>query len=471
MADSETGEVGIRLGPALLPLTILIASARMRNPKRTQGRQKAGDPRDVAVSVLGALERTHMPVQAVLDAELKRAELTGPDAALCAEFCYGVLRSEIRLRFVAERFFKDFTALPTHMRHILFTAVYALLFSDALPEYAVVDRAVEAVKRDYGGVLARVANGGLRALCREGDAPRRPDYYRQELADVFAASMVYYSLPSWLGEFWSRAYGPETALRLAAKSAARPPAGLRLNLRRAFCEQTAMLLEKAGARRFGPSGFLFEGERSRAAAQISLPNLLAEGLLSRQGPGSQAALAALSPENWPEPIWDACAGQGSKTCALLEQKKALVAASDIRLSRLHRCAEECRRLDLPAPLFVLASLFASPLRKRPGTILVDAPCSGLGVLASRPDIRRRRTPADIEDFIRIQENMLDAAYDFLPSGGKLAYITCTVNPDENERQISRLCSRRAGAVTEREWSTPLEEPFFEGMYAALVAKA
>jgi len=378
---------------------------------------------------------------------------------------------EIRLNWLLSRFLRAPEKLPQPMRCVLHVAVYALLFLEGMPAYAAVDWAVARVKRTYGQTLAKVANGCLRTIGREGVAPQAYAYYYAPLQDALAQQSLFYSVPLWIVRLWHKGYGTDKAVLLSAKSANRPAAGLRVNILRPNWKDVARQLENAGAQRMAAACFaITPKKRARIEAQCSLAAFLGEGKVSRQGVASQLALDALHPAAWPDPIWDACAGQGTKSCALLELGKNVSVVSDTHLRRLFRVADECRRLNLPPPLIVQASALRPPLHTQAGTIVLDAPCSGLGVLASRPDIRRHRTEEDVQMLVRRQAAMLDAAHDSLGTGGHLAYITCTQNPDENELQVRAFLRRHPRAELAFEWNSPAQNMLLEGMYAALLVK-
>ena len=445
------------------------ASSSGRLQHTTEGVRQ--DARDLAIQVLQGLERARLPVQTVLNRVLARAVCDSADAALCSELSYGVLRMEIRLRWLLARFLRAPDKLPPPMRRILLVAAYALLFLKGMPEHAAVGWAVERVKRVHGQTLAHVANGCLRALCREGVALRDPAYYRGTGRESEAQQALYHSLPLWIVRLWHAGYGPDKAALLMAKSSARPSAGLRLNRLRTGWEDLALQLADAGAQGLAPACFVVEPElRARVEAECSLTELLSEGRLSRQGAASQLALEVLQPDAWPEPLWDACAGQGTKSCALLELGKDVRIVSDTHWSRLRRISGECRRLRLPEPLVVRASALRPPLRRKPGTIVLDVPCSGLGVLASRPDIRRHLQERRVQDLRQVQMDMLEAAHAELASGGHIAYMTCSQNPTENEALIRDFLSRHSSVGLVLEWNSPAENMLLEGMYAALLVK-
>jgi 16S rRNA (cytosine967-C5)-methyltransferase len=345
------------------------------------------------------------------------------------------------------------------------------VFLDKMPEHAVVDWAVANIKRKHGNTLASVANACLRALCREGDALRKYDYYQAAHLDEQARQALYYSLPLWIVKLWHAGYGPDTAALFMARSAARPAAGLRVNRLRPDWANLAQQLATAGAQRVASACFAVAPEqRAQLERRCALADMLAAGRISRQGAASQLALLALRPETWPDPLWDACAGQGGKSCALLELGKDVRMAADTHLPRLRRIRDECARLGLLAPCVVQASVMHPPMAFKPGTIVLDVPCSSLGVLAARPDIRRHRTAEHVQSLIRRQAAMLEAAYAELPVGGHIAYMTCTQNPAENEAQIRALLDRNPAGVLMQEWNAPAESMLLEGMYAALLMK-
>jgi 16S rRNA (cytosine967-C5)-methyltransferase len=428
------------------------------------------DARDLAVQVLLQLENTQSTIQSVLNHVLKRTFCKPNDVALCTELCYGALRMEIRLRWLLDRFLPSQAKLPPRMRCILLVAAYALLFLDSIPSYAIVDWAADSVKRSHGHTLARVANGCLRAICREGVAPREYGYYLAAVQDDLMCHALYYSLPLWIAQFWVDGYGHDAAVLLFEKSASRPAAGFRVNRSRPDWMESARLLESAGAQSLAPGCLAIAPDlRAHFDTQCSIAALVADGKLSRQSAASQLALDAMQKDILPEPIWDACAGQGTKSCALLESGNDLRLVSDVNWSRLRRFSTECRRLQLRQPTIALASALQPPLRFKPSTIILDVPCSGLGVLSSRPDLRRRN-PKRIHELIEIQAAMLGSAFAELSSGGQLVYITCTVNPSENENLIRSFLSSHSNCKLAIEWSSPFENSLLEGMYSALLVK-
>ena len=181
-------------------------------------------------------------------------------------------------------------------------------------------------------------------------------------------------------------------------------------------------------------------------------------------------LEALDAPHWEGPVWDACAGRGGKTLALMELGVPVLAASDTYQPRLRGLRDDARRLVITPPPLFCASAAEPALRGEPGTILLDVPCSGLGTLSRHPDLRVLRTPGQVADLVALQRRILDAVWPYLPSGGRLAYITCTMNPAENEGQIAAFLERTPGASLEIQWQSAPDTFGSDLMFGAIVRK-
>ena len=179
---------------------------------------------------------------------------------------------------------------------------------------------------------------------------------------------------------------------------------------------------------------------------------------------------AIGAPDWEAPVWDCCCGRGGKSMFLADHGVAPILASDPSRARLRGLADELRRLAITTVLPVRARAdLAAPLAAPVPTILVDAPCSGLGVLSRRPDAKLKRGPADLQRLAEVQKRILDNAVANLRPGGALAYVTCTLNPAENEDQVRRLLSRTPVAAPRTGIpNTSSSQPRGEFFYAALL---
>lgn len=408
------------------------------------------------------------------DSALRHAGISRQDAALATELVYGYLRSEIRISWLLRRFLKAPEKLPPEALLALGVAAHEIVHLDRIPDYAAVDWAVTHIRQRFGEGLGKLANAVLRNVARLGGDARHEDLYRAELPEPTAFLSVYHAAPRWLVDLWYDAYGMDRAAALLAASAQAPAPAVRVNAARPGWQALRdRLTADHGGAPCGHAGVAFPvgGFPAEVAA------LEREGLLSRQGAASQEVLDALRPETWEGPAWDACCGRGGKALALLERGVDVRLCSDPNAGRLRGLRTDAARLGLAVPAVARASAMHPPFAADAcRTILIDAPCSGLGTLSRRPDIKLRRAPADLGALAALQARILDAAAIALPSGGRIAYITCTLNPQENEAQVERLLAARGdtGAplfTVEAQHVTPADAPAREFFFGVLLRKA
>lgn len=423
--------------------------------------------RSTALAVLASSQT----IQASLDLALKANPLSPADVALATELVYGVLRTEIRLNYLLGILLRDPSRLPPALRQLLTLAAYELLHLDRVPAHATVHSAVELARRRFGPRLAGLVNGVLRRLPELGEAATSPDFFTQREADPAAALALRTSLPLWIVRLWREAYGEERAEALALASGRVPWTGLRINAARADAEAVQRELVAAGGVPVTPFGLAFAVGTQDKELRARLRQLVNEGRLSRQGLSSQRALEALGLPAWDTPFWDACAGRGGKTLALMERGVPVAAASDVHLGRLRGLRDDATRLGLPVPPCFLASASVPPLRRPgPARVILDVPCSGLGTLSRRPDLRRHFTPDKVPHLCAVQGQILESVWSLLSPGGELAYITCTRNPAENEQRIAAHCAAHADAILLKAWENTPDDSGADNMYAALLRK-
>ncbi len=299
------------------------------------------------------------------------------------------------------------------LQPLLETALAQILFMD-VPDHAAVDCAVEIAKRDSQAKhYAAFANALLRRITAEK-------------ADILAATPAQADAPEWLFERWSRAYGPEAAASIVEAHRQEPPVDLTV-----FGE----LSSEIAGRLLSTGSFRLETEASIA----SLPGY-PEGIFQVQD--AAAALPARLVGARPGlRIADLCAAPGGKT-AQLAAAGADVVAVERSAIRAERLKENLARLKLPAEVIIgdaltlQAGLFDA--------ILLDAPCSATGTIRRHPEVAWTKTFADILALARQQSAMLDAAVGSLKPGGVLVYATCSLEPEEGERQVEAFLSRHSG---------------------------
>lgn len=417
--------------------------------------------RRMALDMLRRCLDHHQDIQAAVD-DVLTAAAAGPDKGLATELAYGYLRYRGRLDFLLSTLLKNPAQTSPVLKRILGVAAYELLFLGGVPDYASLDWAVTLVRERFDPTMARVANGVLRNLLRLGRGVHFPEFYDTKTAGPAQFFAAWGSCPPWLAQHWLKSYGRELTEKFLLASLAPPPQGLRINQLRPEAEEL-----RAGLRP------LALAQTGWGLALRQWPDLasqaIANGLATRQSLAAQNIMHDLGAVHWPEPVLDACAGRGGKSFLLREMGKEVWAA-DINVFRLRQLAAERQRLGLDLPAFRAAGQGPYPLRHAPRSVFFDAPCSGLGVLSRRPDIKWKRSQADCAALAVLQRDMLAAAAQLLPAGGCLAYVTCTLNTAENEEQIAQFCRSHPHFRLVMQKQTPADSELGEFFFGAVLCK-
>jgi 16S rRNA (cytosine967-C5)-methyltransferase len=420
-------------------------------------------------------------LQAALDTALMADPLSDRDAGLVTELVYGYCRLKGRSEALLARFLDPGRKLPPEAMLALGLAAHEIIHLDRVPAYASVNWAVDWAKGYTRAHLSGLFNAVLRKVADMAPAARTITPYRENARDEAEALSRFYSCPIWIVQLWLKEYAREDVARFL-KAQARPPAvGLAVDA--GFADgaggQAASLVDRLAAHPacLGRSGLGLAFEPGTALQTLAADLALTPEELSalyRQGFAAREALAALDPAGWKTPVWDACAGRGGKTRLLLEAGLSPVLASDTHQGRLKALSHELKAFAEDGRLAVFRARADEPLEipggVRPASILLDAPCTGLGTLSRRPDIKWKRTPDDAAKLARTQAAMLRQAFETLAPGGALYYITCTMNPDENQRQISRFLETEPNVFLAGTWATGPDVPTGEFFYSATLRK-
>lgn len=320
--------------------------------------------------------------------------------------------------------------------------LYELLFADGTPDHAAVDQAVELVKRAGAAHASGLVNAVLRRAARERD-----ELTAALLEDdsTPAAAAVADSAPGWLAEMWWRELGPEGARSLLAACNRPAEVAMRVDVLRGDREQALAKLRQAGVEAAPAAGGwpLDTAETIVVSGRTgdAVPAMVEAGELTPQSRGSAAVVEALDPRQG-EQVLDLCAGPGIKTGQIAARMgdRGEVISVELDPARAGEVAAQARRLDLRSVTVIEAD--AAEMDMAPGfdRVLLDAPCSDLGALASRPDARWRKTPKTIERLVDVQGRTLLGAARVLRPGGVLVYATCTISRRENEDRVAALLS-------------------------------
>ncbi len=407
-------------------------------------KQPAHNARHTAFKVTMATLYEHQDLQAALNAALEKDSSGEKEKKLITELVYGYFRYKGRIDFLLGLFLKHPQKLPQGLVILLGLAAYEILFL-RIPHHASVSEAVKQTRKLFDPKLARLTNAVLRRVCELPARGEKKELYAQDSPTETLFFSRYYSCPLWIVEHLRRDFSAPQVETFLAAFLRQPPTGIRIHAQK--CQQQ------------GPQDF------ATLASQIKAEQ---QGLISRQSQAVQETLSRLRPLDWPQPIWDGCAGRGGKSFFLAEQEMEVL-ASDMNKKRIFGLQREQQRLGLRFPVF-LADASRPCLKNAPATILLDAPCSGLGVLSRRPDSKWKRQKTDIPDLQAIQRRLLLASADLLPKGGNLIYMTCTLGQEENADQIADLLRQKPFLRLIDEYHTPAESDLYEFFYAARLQK-
>lgn len=382
------------------------------------------------------------------------------DRAFLTELVYGTLRWQGRLDHVLSAFAKrPLRTLHPEVRAALRLAAYQVLFLDRVPAHAAVDEAVAHVKRVVPAA-AGFANALLRRVAVEGRAVPLPEDPTLRLA-------VETSHPTWLVERVVREHGAaEARRRLLAETA---PAPLVLRAREDPDALIARLAEAGVAARRGrmaPRAVVIEAGGLPPGGVAALPGF-AEGAFAVQDEASQLVAYLLAPEPGAR-VLDPCAAPGGKTAHLadLVGPAGRVLALDADAARLGRVRETVARLGLGDRVTVAVHDATRPVAGGPfDAVLVDAPCSGLGVVRRNPDILWRRRPEEIPALAEGQRRILDAVAGAVAPGGRLVYAVCTTTVEEGPGVVEGFLAAHPEFVAETRLVTHPADGGLDGFFA------
>ncbi len=392
--------------------------------------KKMLNPRKAAVNILTKIERDNAYSNLALKDFLRDTEFSHEDIGFVSALVYGVLDRRITLDYVLARFMKtSIKKTAPFTLNVLRTALYQIMYMDKIPESAAVNEAVKLIKKSKESRNTGFVNAVLRSALREStELP----------CDNSVKSLsIRYSAPEWLVESFLKDYGAENTVALLIESLKPPPVCIRVNNTRTDEENLLKELEKVGVSAIRAeiknSVFLEKG------ADIGGNRLFKEGLFHVEDLASQTALSVLLLKKG-ERVLDMCAAPGGKSFTVAEmlENTGEVVSADLYEQRVELIKSGAKRLGLTniKPVVSDATIFNERLG-RFDCILCDVPCSGLGVIRRKPDIKYK-PENDFSELRDIQYSILKCAVKYLKKGGRILYSTCTLRRAENEEIVNRF---------------------------------
>jgi len=401
--------------------------------------------RALAVKIITRCERSDAYLDKILDFELRNSNLNDFDKSLLTEITHGVIRWMRRLDWFLNGFYRgQYEKCVPEVKNALRVALYQILFLNKIPYFAAVNEAVEFVKQIRGEKHAGVVNGVLRNIIRTLDALVWPT---REIDEVNYLGIVQ-SHPNWMVRRWVNRFGFEETEALCEANNKRPLIYLRLNKLKGTTEKLVEYLTEKNFN-FNISPYLDYFFGVKMMSKIYEDEQFNAGLFTAQDVSAGLVTHLLDPKEG-ELVMDLCAAPGGKTTHIAEYSNNLakIIAIDKYSIRLESLKKNIERLGLKNILPLQedlinpkTDLIKSKMIEKADKVLVDAPCSGFGVITKKPDIKWKRDSKDIIKLTKIQFELLEIAEKFVKPGGALIYSTCTTEIEENQEMIERFLSK------------------------------
>ena len=396
--------------------------------------------RATALRVLVSCRNNGAWADAALKAQISRDGLSGPDAALCSRIVYGVMQNRMLLDFYIGAYC---TQKPDHLQppllEILRIGAYQIIYLDKIPDSAAVNTSVELAKLAKRGQTSGLVNAVLRKLSQNKKAlppvPERDDVQRLS---------IQYSHPKWFVKRLVSLLGREEAERFLACDNQIAPITVQVNPLKTTLEALTEELQQAGIS-VQPHSWVPDClELSGTGDLAALPSFR-EGKFLVQDPAARlvSLIAGIRPG---QKVLDVCAAPGGKSlsAAFAMAGNGSIVACDLHENKLKRIQESADRLGVNIITTQAADgrVFRPEWEASFDTVLVDAPCSGLGIIRKKPDTRYKKAD-DLFTLPVVQAAILDNAARYVRPGGTLVYSTCTILPEENEQVTEAFLAEHA----------------------------
>lgn len=361
----------------------------------------------------------------IINEVLSNNELSRADKSLFTELVYGTLKRKYTLDYLLKPFVQ--TKLKGWVRQLLWMSIYQYAYLDKIPEHAIIHEAVEIAKYKGGPHNGNVVNGILRNMMRS----ELPDF--MEITDDKKRIAIEYSLPKWLVDHWVTHFGIEKTEEIAQSFLDKVSTTVRVNLTRITVDEAI--------RRLTDDDYIVELDKEIdtclhiSGKPIIESRLFKDGLVSIQDKSSMFVGEVMSLTEG-DKVLDACSAPGGKACHLAELLNGTghVDATDIHEHKIDLIDFNIKKLRL-SNISAFEHDATEKYDKVYDKILVDAPCSGLGVLRHKPEIKYEQSQHSIQSLVEIQLEILNNVKDSVKPGGTIIYSTCTIEQMENENVI------------------------------------
>lgn len=372
-----------------------------------------------------------------LNKYLNAQELRDIDRSFITDIVYGTMNRRLTVDYFIEKYSSiKIKKLSPWILNILRMGIYQLLFTDRIPVSAACNESVRLAKK-YGHMASsKYVNAVLRNIARNKDNLPYPD----KDSDLLTYLSVKYSHPQWMVEEWLKRFGEEFTEELLKANNSIPLFTVRVNTLKISKDSLAEILEKDGFE-IENGKYLEEALIIKNPVSVQKMEAFKKGYFQVQDESSMLVAKVLDPKPG-ETVLDVCSAPGGKSThiAQLMNNKGTVISRDIHEHKIKLIDEAKKRLGLDiikTEVFDAVTLDDGLIEKA-DRVLVDAPCTGLGIIRRKPDIKWSRNSGDKKEITELQERILSTASKYVKKGGVLVYSTCTVEPEENEETVERF---------------------------------
>lgn len=404
--------------------------------------RESGSARETVLKILYRVIWDGAYANIELNKVLGEGNLSGPDRGLATELVYGTLRMQGSIDYILDKFLKKpLSTLTPWIQIILRLGVYQMFYMEKIPDRAAVNEAVNLTKKYGHPGTVKLVNGVLRNIARNRETIVFPLLEKDPVAHISAV----YSHPAWLVRRWIGQMGVEETIWLCTADNLPAPVTARTNTLKISRPELLERLAGEGVQA-KPGSYAPESIVLEAAPAIGLLSSFREGLFQIQDESSALAAHILGAKPGSRVI-DACAAPGGKTTHLaqLMENRGMIKAFDIHQHKLGLIKDNCRRLGID-----IVDACSGDSRSLPDSlsqwadyVLVDAPCSGLGVLRRRPDARWNKDDKQIHELVQLQKEILLSAAQTVRPGGLLLYSVCTITLEESTEMAAWFMKNRA----------------------------
>ena len=433
--------------------------------------------REVALNIINRVLIEGAYSNLVLSNELNESDLNEKDRALVTELVYGTIRRKKTLDMIISNYIKDISLMDERVLNILRMAIYQMHFLDKVPEFAACNEAVELAKQ-ISVQDSKLVNGILRSYTKNPDD--------MDVKDKIDRLVYQYSYEPWFIRMIYKQYGEENGRKILAGLNATPKVTVRVNASKGEYDEVFERLEEMGydveEGYACPEAIIIKGGSS-----IENNELFREGLITVQDESAMLVSPLLDLKAGDVAL-DLCAAPGGKTTHIAEllENEGKVYSFDLHENKLSLINENLERLGLNN--VEVEAMDATKLNSKyvacADKVLIDVPCSGLGIIRKKPEIKWNKSRKALKDLVPTQRAIMENAWAYLKNGGTIIYSTCTLNTEENQDNVEWFLNKYKDAKVEKiflgnmdnfiynndDSLTILPNEYMDGFYIAKISK-